>query len=199
MSFFCLALSALSLSIVQIVQCDFFIFAIHLPNAMGQEIILKKPSKKDTSFSLRSNPRGYSREPIFSVYARALCVLEITSRRIISSPLSSFPSRNYNAAFPSSVVHCPAWYAVKFYTSHPSYSIFIQAYCCSSLYKYYRFYLACINFVPCSGNPLGFFSSSCSRNFSPAFSLSLSSFPRHRMSVYKKMHCRFVAMSLLKL
>ena len=91
MSFFCLALSALSalslsiVQIVQIVQCDFFIFAIHLPNAMGQEIILKKPSKKDTSFSLRSNPRGYSREPLFSVYARALCVLEITSRRIISS------------------------------------------------------------------------------------------------------------------
>jgi hypothetical protein len=34
-------------------------------------LFLKKPSKKDTSVSLRSNPRGYSSEPIFSVYARA--------------------------------------------------------------------------------------------------------------------------------
>ena len=48
-------------------------------------LFLVKSSKKDTSFSLRSNPIGYSREPIFSVYSRALCVLEITSRRIISS------------------------------------------------------------------------------------------------------------------
>ena len=48
-------------------------------------------------------------------------------------------------------------------------------------------------------HPWALLSSSCSRNFSPAFSLSFSSFPRHRMSVYKKMHCRFVAMSLLKL
>ena len=125
MSFFCLALSALSAlspSIVQIMQCDFFFYICdsfaerdgaggkidfvycqgyypvyirlalpHIRQAFflrppfyhlylfttcifffySLYLFLKKPSKKDTSFSLRSNPRGYSREPIFSVYARA--------------------------------------------------------------------------------------------------------------------------------
>ena len=105
MSFFCLALSALSAlspSIVQIVQCDFF----------------------------------------------------------ICDPFAERDGTGDKIDF----VYCQGYYPVP---SAWRYLTFVKR------FFFVHLFTTCINFVPCSGNPLGFFSSSCSRNFSPAFSLSL--------------------------